>query len=243
MKPYYEHAGITIYCGDCREVLPQLPPVDLCLTDPPYGIGEYYAGWRDTEENLVELIADFMPLVRKIATCTYINSGVGAAFLYPRPDWILSWFVRGATASGPFGFSCWQPLLAYGKDLYLRSGRGRRPDIIEGKLDDIVGSAELYDEHPCPKPLMLWRRILMRGSAAQTDVILDPFMGTGTTLVAAADQHRSAIGIEIEEKYCEISARRLEQEVFSFEPQNNRRDDELAKVQGETQALFPKDLL
>lgn len=216
MKPYYEHGGITIYHGDAREVLPHLPQVDLVLTDPPYGVGEFYESWADTEENLAALISDVLPILRRIAKCSLINSGVGPAFLYPRPDWMLAWFVTGATARCKWGFSCWQPLLAYGSDPYLRTGKGGRPDIIIGKLDDIVGSAEIDPNHPCAKPLMLWRRLLHRGSPAETDLILDPFMGTGTTLIAAKDTHRKAIGIEIEEKYCEIAAKRLSQEVFQF---------------------------
>lgn len=64
MKPYYDHGGISIYLGDCREILPTLPKVDLVLTDPPYGIGLEYASFNDTRENVMALIAEVFPLLR-----------------------------------------------------------------------------------------------------------------------------------------------------------------------------------
>ena len=68
-------------------------------------------------------------------------------------------------------------------------------------------------EHPCPKPLSLWEELDKR---MKDGIVLDPFMGSGTTLVAAKELGRKAIGIEIEEKYCEIAVRRLAQEVLLF---------------------------
>ncbi len=110
----------------------------------------------------------------------------------------------------PWGFTCWQPILVYGKDPFLEKSLGSRPDIIEHS------ETALNLGHPCPKPENFWRKLMARCSVDQTDSILDPFMGSGTTLRAAKDLGRKAIGIEIEERYCEIAAKRMAQEVFSF---------------------------
>jgi site-specific DNA-methyltransferase (adenine-specific) len=210
VKPYYEHAGITIYHGDCREVLPTIPAgtVDLVLTDPPYGIGEAYASHDDSQDNLGRLVSEVMPLILAAAPVALITPGVGNLSLYPSPEWVLAWVTPAGAGSGPWGFCCWQPVLAYGKCPYLANGLGRRQDYFEQ-----TEQAEI-NGHPCPKPLGVWKKILVRGSVNEGDMVLDPFMGSGTTLRAAKDSHRRAIGIEIEERYCEIAAKRLAQEVL-----------------------------
>jgi DNA modification methylase len=97
-----------------------------------------------------------------------------------------------------------------GNDPYLANGLGRRPDIFIH-----TETTENWD-HPCAKPIGFWKKLLLRGSVRESDIVLDPFMGSGTTLRAAKDLGRRAIGIEIEEKYCEIAAKRLSQKVLDF---------------------------
>jgi site-specific DNA-methyltransferase (adenine-specific) len=207
MRPYYEHAGITIFCGDCREILPQLSSGPI-LTDPPYGNETNYLSFNDDKETLQKLISDIAPLILS-APRALITPGIANIDLYPKPEWILAWFTPAGAGSGPWGFCCWQPILAYGKDPYLTSGMGRRPDaIIATETSEVNG-------HPCPKPLGVWKQLLKRLSPGD-EIIIDPFMGSGTTLRAAKDLGRRAIGIEICEEYCEISAKRLSQEVFNF---------------------------
>jgi site-specific DNA-methyltransferase (adenine-specific) len=110
----------------------------------------------------------------------------------------------------------WQPILVYGTDPYLKRGMGSRPDTISVGAGG-AGLGEVgASEHPCPKPLDVWKRILLRVSPVEGELVLDPFMGSGTTLRAAKDLGRKAIGIEIEERYCEIAAKRLAQEVLPF---------------------------
>lgn len=209
MKPYYEHAGITIYHGDCREILPQLNG-DLILTDPPYGIGVEYGAFIDTPENVASLISAVLPICRLIGKRTLLTCATRQISLYPQPDWILCWLNRAGSYLNPWGFTCWQPILAYGPDPYLENSMGSRPDVIEHSE-----TAEA-NGHPVPKPLHFWKRLLNRGSVKETDIVIDPMMGSGTTLRAAKDLGRRAIGIEIEEKYCEIAARRLSQEVLAL---------------------------
>ena len=153
-----------------------------------------------------------MPLVLEVAQVVFVTPGVANIHLYPAPKWTLCWVTPAGAGSGPWGFSCWQPVLAYGPDPYLRDLKGRRPDT----LIKTESSASTIGDHPCPKPIDVWRWMVTRGSTRATDVILDPFMGSGTTLRAAKDCGRRSIGIELSERYCEIAAKRLAQEVLDF---------------------------
>ena len=209
MKPYYDDGkGIQIYLGDCRDILPNLPKVDLVLTDPPYGNNTEYDQYNDTKENLRELISDVFTEINRISNLTAITCGVGNMFLYPEPRWVMAWMTPAGSGSGPFGFCTWQPILCYGKDPYLSNGLGRRADsFIHTESSKKLG-------HPCAKPIVLWEKVMLRFSVRDTDIVLDPFMGSGTTLVASKNLGRKATGIDISEKYCEIAAQRLFQEVL-----------------------------
>jgi DNA modification methylase len=211
MKPYYEDDAVTIYNADCRELLPELS-ADLVFADPPYGNGTEYGEYQDTSENLTALIVDTIPLVLNAAPVAMITPGVGNMWKYPEPKWTLCFASGAGTGSGPWGFTSWQPVLAYGKDPYLSQGLGRRPDT---KLTSEGASTDGGD-HPCPKPHVLMRWIVGRGTTESGQTVLDPFMGSGTTLRAAKDLNRKAIGIEIEERYCEIAAKRMAQTVMQL---------------------------
>ena len=211
MTPYYEHAGITIYHGDCREVLPQLGTgFDLVFTDPPYGVGELYASYEDQPEQVKQLVQCIIPMCLVHASRTVLTCSTRQIGWYPEPTWILCWLNRAGTGLNPWGFTCWQPVLCYGKDPNLAKGKGSYPDVIEHS------EASEKNGHPCPKPLGFWTKLLQRVSM-DGDLILDPFMGSGTTLRAAKDLGRKAVGVEIEERYCEIAAKRLAQEVLPLE--------------------------
>ena len=210
MKPYYQDDYATIWHGDCREILPHLEPVDLVLTDPPYGIGEEYKSFNDTPENVKNLVSEIIPIALKKSKRCLLTCATRQIHFYPPPNWIIAWINRAGTGMNPWGFTCWQPILCYGKCPYLAERKGSRPDIIEHS------ESSEKNGHPCPKPITFWKKVLLRGSFYQTESILDPFMGSGTTLVAAKNLNHKSIGIEIEEKYCEIAAKRLSQEVLNF---------------------------
>jgi site-specific DNA-methyltransferase (adenine-specific) len=203
-KPYYSEPGITIYHGDCRDILPRLGPVDLVLTDPPYGIGLEYGEYNDTRENWVNLMNWFVPGVIKTAKmsifpCCRIVELQHFYIHYP-PDWIICWYKGSPGHRAWTGFNDWEPLLVYGK--------------IDGlQMHDYFYCQPVSSDngHPCPKPIK-WAKHLIAKTNPNT--ILDPFMGSGTTLRAAKDLGRKAIGIEIEEKYCEIAAKRLSLSAF-----------------------------
>lgn len=218
MEPYYSDAFVTIYHGDCRDLLPDMHAADAILTDLPYGVGlEYHPTVDDTPAYIDELVTEALPLMLKSAMVTALTCGIGNIWRYPEPTWVLCWHQSNSpTASGKWGFNGWQPILVYGKDPYLARGRGRRLDVISVGVSglDLVDAREL--EHPCPKPYGAWQKALIRVSPDESDLILDPFMGSGTTLLAAKATGRKAVGIDINERYCEIAATRCAQEVLEL---------------------------
>ena len=216
-EPYYQYKDIIIYNDDCMNILRELPDksFDLIITDPPYGIGIDYGVYQDTQDNLLELIKNVMPEMLRVAKTVVITCGVLNIQFYPAPTWIMAWVIPAGTGRNAWGFSCWQPILCYGNDPYLARGLGARPDII---IDNSTRDNSTYITHPVQKPLIFWEKLIKRASLDDSDTILDPFMGSGTTLVAAKLLGKRAIGIEINEKYCNIAKQRLSQEVLNLNP-------------------------
>jgi site-specific DNA-methyltransferase (adenine-specific) len=212
VKPYYERDGITIYHGDCREILPSLK-ADVVVTDPPYGVAfkgkatkhTKASGGYTTEDSAVvgpDTIRLALPLVERAAVFT----GTRLAFRYPPPADIGCVYCPSGAGIGTWGFTCMHIVLFYGP----RPTAACKPSSIQSF--DVAGKSG----HPCPKPLS-WMKWLVNLASIEGETILDPFMGSGTTLVAAKLEGRKAIGIEIEERYCEIAAKRLAQGVLNFQ--------------------------
>ena len=214
-EPYYRDDLVTLWHGDCREILPSVDQVDAIVMDPPYGNGTDYRSFDDTEANVAALMADVMPLAHQTAPLVLVTPGIGRMWTYPQPTWVLSWFSPGGTGSGPWGFTTWQPVLAYGPDPYLKAGLGRRPDglIAQFKRGTTVN---VKVDHPCPKSERIMRWLVQRVTTDETKTVLDPFAGSGSTLVAAKRLGRRSIGVELDERYCEIAAKRLAQGVLDF---------------------------
>lgn len=230
MKPYYDEGGIQIFLGDCREVLPTLDTVDLLLTDCPYGIA-YATSWRLRRDKLsvpitndtnLDVVAEAWPLAmdrlandrhwyafaspRQIANAAVVFEGYKHILAWDKGD-------RGTVGDLECGFGeAWEAVF-YGM-------KGRRP--LNGKRPRTVirydWSGAMDPVHPTVKPVPLIQRMIA-WSTMPDEVVLDPFMGSGTTLRAAKDMGRRAIGIEVEEKYCEAAASRLSQGVlFGVQP-------------------------
>lgn len=229
MKTYYDHQDITIYHGDCREVLPTLPKVDLVLTDPPYGIGlikktndcrsAYFDNgeslrasvlYTDDPNSIRSLIVEVIPLILAISDRIVIFPGPAMLWEYPKPMCLGCVFTINGAGRCSWGFQCMHPVLFYGKDPLLQDGKGGRSNSL---LDNQRNPEKI--DHPCPKPLV-WMTWALNRASRLGESILDPFMGSGTTLVAAKRLGRKAIGIEIEEKYCEIAAERIENDMPLF---------------------------
>lgn len=225
MKPYYEHGGITIYHGDCREVLPQLD-VDVIVSDPPYGIAlntrtessgrgrRTCKGFRGDEmvKDLDPIIGDdepFDPSPLLDYGTVILWGGIHFADKLPVNARWLVWDKRCGSDSDD-NADCefaWTNLRGQAR-IFHHYWRGF---LREGRENLSVEGAKL---HPAQKPVNLMKWCL--GFVPDAQNVADPYMGSGATLVAAKDLGRRAIGIEIEEKYCEIAAKRLSQEVFDF---------------------------
>ena len=203
----------TLYLGDCREILPGLERVDAVITDPPYGIGFKYSGYEDTPENLIELIETAIKPAISLAKRTIITPGNTNIHAYPKPSWMGAWTWDTTTARGFWGWSQWQPILLYGEDSctgFVRVNGVMRCDRIhfsggEAKIVKAEGGG-----HTCPKPLRFMEKLILRFTNSG-EMILDPFLGSGTSGVAAVRLARSFIGIEIEERYFDVACRRIEE--------------------------------
>jgi site-specific DNA-methyltransferase (adenine-specific) len=221
MKPYYQDDWVTIYHGDSRDIIPiLLDRVDAVLTDPPYGVSEgvgsglrknrliksSYLSYDDTVENYEKTV---VPVIKRCVIDykrVVLTPGIKNMYRLPKPDHTGSFqYGKGTTVMSCWGPVLWQPIFYYGKDPY----QGHLvPDSIQGLNDHAEDNG-----HPCPKPLKQWKKLLLRMSK-EGESILDPFMGSGTTLRLCKDSGRKSIGIEIEEKYCEIAVRMMRQEVL-----------------------------
>lgn len=222
IKPYYEHQGITIYHGDCREILPELSRFDLLLTDPPYGVGEAsgknktrgcitaFAGAKNTfiksrdygDESWDNAPIDQSVIDDAVSLCKKaIIWGGNYYSLPPSPSWLV-WDKRNGANDFADCELAWSNLgCAVRKIEHLWNGMLRKDN------------EERF--HPTQKPLgvMSWCVSLSK----VTGTVLDPFMGSGTTLLAAKLHGLTAVGIEMSEKYCEIAAMRLSQDSLFYE--------------------------
>ena len=176
---------------------------DVILTDPPYGVGYEYNSYNDSKESLVALVNDFMPEALRVAKRVVLTCGNGNQHIYPVPDWTMAWVITAGAGQNKWGFTCWQPILCYGKDAYRQNRMGARPDIIRSN------ERSEKNGHACPKPIGMWTELLERVSVLESDVILDPFMGSGTTGVACKNINRNFIGIELDPEYFEIAKKRI----------------------------------
>jgi len=219
MRAYYEDGSCTIYHGDCREILPELGKVDLVLTDPPYGIN---AGDQRRQASRTKLAKatdygandwDKDPIAINLLLSMIAKGKHAVVFggnYYPlQPS--SCWLVWDKDNTGDFA-DCelaWTNL----------NGAVRRIRYRWNGMLQEPGRTKEKRVHPTQKPreVISWC-ILQYDTKVKQDAktILDPFMGSGTTLRAAKDLGRKAIGIELEEKYCEIAAKRLGQEVFDL---------------------------
>lgn len=168
--------------------------------------------YPDDPDDVANLIWAAIPLALKATRRALIFSGYQMLHAYPRPAVIGAVYLPAGGGYTPWGFQTSQPILYYGADPYLADGKGNRPN---GFISTTNGHPDRFD-HPCPKPRS-WMSWAVNRASRAGETVLDPFAGSGTTLVAAKLDGRRAIGIDIEEHYCEIAARRLDQQVLALE--------------------------
>ena len=206
-----------VICGDCLEVMKGMPDqcVDLVLTDPPYGInggrgggskargrGNYSGIFQDTREYIRDMVIGALKDCFRISRATIITPGSKNLDLYPQYDSFGCFYQPAAMGFQRWGMMDAQPILFYG-EYYLQG-------IKPMPCSFILTEKPSCTEHPCSKPINAWIKLLER-SCPKESIIFDPFLGSGTTAVAAIQTGRRFIGIEIDPGYCEIARRRIAQ--------------------------------
>ncbi len=205
-EPYYDKDGITIYHGDCRDILPLLPKVDLVLTDPPYGIGYqscHTPSWRrkkkiEGDGDFPMWLFEYVPLVATLVWCRWDN-----LYAIPKPKSFICWD-KGNHSMGDLNHEFgrrWEGCAFY---------PGENHQFAHRPADMIIAARvpPAQMRHPTEKPVNAITPLI---ACHVCETILDPFMGSGTTLVAAKLLGKKAIGIELEEEYCKIAVERLAQ--------------------------------
>ena len=222
MTPYYQHDGITIYHGDSREIMPSLAGLVVC--DPPYNVGYHYDEHGDSmkAEDYQELLrltcrpkSVVIHYPEEICTLSWTLKEIPAekvAWIYhsnvPRQHRCIAWF----GVKPDFRLDSQAYKNPEDKRIARRMSEGKKARLYDWwQIDQVKNVSGEKTLHPCQIPVSLMRRIIRITPPA---TIIDPFCGSGTTLRAAKDLGRAAIGIELSERYCEIAAQRMSQEVL-----------------------------
>lgn len=215
---FYQDDWATIYCGDCRKILPQLDiKVDLAWTDPPYNVGKDYGEWKDAlpENEYLAFCVEWISKLKQVAN----ELAIYLPRKYARQYWqmlgdgfiqvVFPWTPEGAIRNG---------FINQFASLLTNAKPKQRTKDVWLKVQ-MRGMGYFFQEddygHPGYTSKDLTNRVLMAFSNPD-DLILDPFLGSGTTCVVAKNLNHKSIGIEINPKYCEIAVKRLRQEVFNF---------------------------
>ena len=213
-KWYYSDEWVAIAHGDCREILPELPKVDLVLTDPPFNAGKDFQNdnlsalrWQEFCEGFAQdllLVSPDNVLVEVNKKDIMMRRTLEDYFTY---RYAICLNYTNSMRSGTVGYHNWGLVLWYGD--------GKCHKRYRDRIDSALHNTKAEFEHPSPKEITHYKKLCEMFSP-QDGVTVDPFMGSGTTLIGARELNRKCIGIEINEKYCEIAAKRCSQSVFDF---------------------------
>jgi site-specific DNA-methyltransferase (adenine-specific) len=227
-EPYYRDECVTLYHGDALELVTALPSADVLILDPPFFMpAQHYAArsewpkaWGDTailRRWWAGVLERFCLRLRPTGSAFVFCDDESYSVFYPecytrfRDLSALVWNKNRIGMGTPWRHS--YEFILHGRQAAAKwRGSSAEPDVLTFAP---VASAER--DHPVSKPQALLSK-LMRVVTDPGDLVVDPFMGSGSTLLAAKNLGRRAIGIEIEERYCETAAKRLRQEVLTFEP-------------------------
>lgn len=205
----------TLYQGDCMDILPTLSRVDAVITDPPYGLGlrtgtigvgrqhkNNYMGFDDSPEYVQQSVIPAIVMALFKSSSAVITPGASCMWMYPPADVLGMIFQPAATGMNKWGRSTCQPMLFYGRDPFV--GLTIKPIHYQ------MTEQPEKNGHPCPKPLGFVEWQVARASK-YGDIVLDLFMGSGTTGVACAKLGRKFVGIEVNQGYFDIACKRIEQ--------------------------------
>ncbi len=220
MTPYYSDGMVTIYHGDCREL--SLPQGQLVLTDMPYGeVTRPSEGLRSLDRGVADIVTlpppELVDAVVGLADTFYVFCGTEQV-----SDLRRQFVSAGLTTR----LGIWEksnPSPMNGEHLWLSAIEAcvfaRKPKAYFSLFCASPvwrGPSERLTEHPTEKPMWLFET-LIQASCPPQGLVIDPFMGSGTTLHAAKNLGRRAVGVELEERYCEMAALRLSQEVLALD--------------------------
>jgi site-specific DNA-methyltransferase (adenine-specific) len=184
MTPYYADDYVTLYHGDCRELLPTIE-ADVTIADPPYNVGLDYSG-GDSRDDYPEWTASWANAVPRPLVVTPGHQNLAMWLAMEKPRWTCAWVKPNQnSASALNGWNIWEPVLVYGK---------HRKPVGQDAWVTPIGLQPDTGDHPCPKPLNFWRA-LVAAFSLDDDQVLDPFAGSGTTLVAANRLRQEVLGL------------------------------------------------
>jgi hypothetical protein len=219
MTLYYQDDYVTLYHGDCLEVLPSLSGVTALVTDPPYGIGYKPTSTRtkrSTTKDWDRIQGDERPFdpshLLNYPKVVLFGANHYADRLPSSPGWLVWDKLNGLDSKREIGFND-------SADVEMAWTNSPKPArIFSHRWMGLLRDSELHHKslHPTQKPVVLMRWVLT-ATTGKDDLICDPYAGSGSTLVAAKDLGRKAIGIEIDEKYCETVAKRCAQDLLELE--------------------------
>lgn len=213
MSVYYADDQITLYHGDCLEIDAWLE-ADVLVTDPPYGI-DYNSGARRAKLS-ASILGDKDTTTRDAVLADWAPRPalVFGTWRIPRPEGTkarLIWDTKGALGMGDLSIP-WKPS---DQEIYvLGQGFVGRRDSNVLTCAPIQAMAQNGRLHPHEKPIPLLERLIAKCPPGK---VADPFAGSGSALIAARNQGRNAIGVELDERYCEVIAKRLDQMVIDFQ--------------------------
>lgn len=190
----------SLYLGDCRDIIPMLTGIAACVMDPPYGIGWDYDSYDDTFDNWRDLMDSTLPLLKAVTDNISLSVGPLEAeahiMAHHAPKWRACWY-RGSTgARSPMGFRDYETVFLWGT-----------PPAPMHDYFAIAPEQERFG-HSCPKPVGYAKWLISR-LAPPVGVILDPFLGSGTTGVAAVQMGRDFVGIELDPGYFQTACHRI----------------------------------
>ena len=228
MGPYYQDEYVTLYHGDCLEILDSLPVAKAIITDPPYseathGNAKSNKGkGHGTKQIKFTSLADPVELFQKLAPLTesWIIANVDYKHAFQLdatpPEGLKTLRVGVWLKTNPMPqISADRPAPGWEAIAYMHRSDVKPKWNGGGKHGNYILPTAQGTGHPTSKPVSMvsdW----VRKFTNPGDLILDPFAGSGSTLKAARDEGRKDIGVELEEKYCEIIAKRLDQQVIDF---------------------------
>jgi site-specific DNA-methyltransferase (adenine-specific) len=222
VNPYYKDKWVTIYHGDCREILPSLDvKVDLVLTDIPYNISQKSAGLRNLDYGEWDKQAG----TEREWFDAFVGKSKQSVIVFCHKTQfsdLIKWLILLGFSTRTLIWHKPNPTIINCDKLYIEATElmayGKLPKAIynpDYKHNIFEYTSPVDRQHPTQKPIELLQELIL-DTTANNNTVLDPFFGSGTTLFAAKKLNRYSIGIEIEERYCEISAKRCSQEVMEL---------------------------